>query len=240
MTSLLEWSQSEEVRQSVCLKFNIPEGMQPDLKVFDQSDIEVDGEVFEEIVNESPGTFKVMLSKEELDASLSSTSSSCSAASDDTIILNVTMCDPPEEAAAVEGSQPKKPCHINCGAKALIEKILTTKPGGEKIMQEYAKIKSLKDGTRRQMINILTAEMTQTHGTSPPKSVKVLYAQGIVALFPYLEDPYSQHGYEHYYDPESGSGYLAWRLKTIQRKSAEERGVSVSKSPKIGGPSRKL
>lgn len=89
-----------------------------------------------------------------------------------------------------------------------------------------------------------------------------MYAQGIVALFPYLEDPYSQHGYvskwviaklcryslfemlilllnnlfiitqEHYYDPESGSGYLAWRLKTIQRKTAEERGASVSKSPK--------
>ncbi|XP_039527428.1 uncharacterized protein LOC120479215 [Pimephales promelas] len=75
-------------------------------------------------------------------------------------------------------------------------------------------------------------------GHPPPKSVRVMYAQGIVALFPYLEDPYSQHGYEHYYDPESGSGYLAWRLKTIQRKSAEERGASVSKSPKVGGPGR--
>ncbi|XP_059181027.1 uncharacterized protein LOC131959826 [Centropristis striata] len=50
-----------------------------------------------------------MLSNEELDASLSS---SCSAASEDTIILNFTMCDPPEEAAAAQGSQPKRPCHI--------------------------------------------------------------------------------------------------------------------------------
>ncbi|XP_034552483.1 uncharacterized protein LOC117821998 isoform X1 [Notolabrus celidotus] len=166
-------------------------------------------------------------------ASLSSSSSS---ASDDTIILNFTMCDPPEEAATAEGSQPKRPCHINYEAKALIEKVLTTKPGGGLIMQEYARTKSLEDATRRQMINILAAEMTETHGTSPPKSVRVTYAQGIVALFPYLEDPYSQHGYEHYYDPESGSGYLAWRLKTIQRKSAEERGNSLSKSPKIGGP----
>ncbi|KAK6303658.1 hypothetical protein J4Q44_G00261120 [Coregonus suidteri] len=104
-------------------------------------------------------------------------------------------------------------------------------------MQEYGKTKSLTDATRRQMINILAAEMTETHGTSPPKSVRVMYAQGIVALFPYLEDPYSQHGYDHYYDPESGSGYLAWRLKTI-RKTAEERGASVSKSPKVGGPGR--
>lgn len=72
--------------------------------------------------------------------------------------------------------------------------------------------------------------------TSPAKSVRVMYAWGIVALFPYLQDPYSQNGYvskgdfatlitqllseilitlsiwmylitqEHYYDPESSSG----------------------------------
>lgn len=46
----------------------------------------------------------------------------------------------------------------------LIEKILTSKPGGERIMQEYAKTKTLTDPTRRQMINILAAEMTETHG----------------------------------------------------------------------------
>ncbi|KAL7877266.1 hypothetical protein SRHO_G00039090 [Serrasalmus rhombeus] len=44
------------------------------------------------------------------------------------------------------------------------------------------------------------------------------------------------HDEEHYYDPESGSGYLVWRLKTIQRKTAEERSASGSKSPKVGGP----
>ncbi|XP_058626032.1 uncharacterized protein LOC131536881 [Onychostoma macrolepis] len=221
--------------KEVCLKFNIPESRQPDIKVYDQSDTEVDTEVFEEIVKESPGTFRIMLGNGGLGASQSS---SCSGTSDDTVILNFMMCDPVEEVAAAEGSQPKRPCHINYEAKVLIEKILTSKPGGERIMQEYGKTKSLTDATRRQMINILAAEMTETHGTSPPKSVRVMYAQGIVALFPYLEDPYSQHGYEHYYDPESGSGYLAWRLKTIQRKTAEERGASVNKSPKVGGPGR--
>ncbi|KAI5624346.1 hypothetical protein C0J50_15868, partial [Silurus asotus] len=40
---------------------------------------------------------------------------------------------------------------------------LTSKPGGKQIMQEYGKTKSLKDTTRRQMINILAAEMTETH-----------------------------------------------------------------------------
>lgn len=51
---------------SVCLKFNIPEGRQPDMKVLDQSDTEVDREVFEEIVKESPGTLRVMLINQEL------------------------------------------------------------------------------------------------------------------------------------------------------------------------------
>ncbi|XP_034757289.1 uncharacterized protein LOC117962231 [Etheostoma cragini] len=93
-----------------------------------------------------------------------SQSSSCSGTSDATIILNLMMGDPVEEIAADEGSQPKRPCHINYEANMLIEKILTSKPGGERIMQEYGKTKSLTDATRRQMINILAAEMTETHG----------------------------------------------------------------------------
>lgn len=38
--------------------------------------------------------------------------------------------------------------------------------------------------------------------------------------------------YRNFSTIQSGSGYLAWRLKTIQRKSAEERDASASKSPK--------
>ncbi|XP_066508846.1 uncharacterized protein [Hoplias malabaricus] len=220
--------------KEVLLKFNIPERRQLDMKVYDQSNTEVDSEVFEEIAKESPGTFRVTLYSEELGTSQSSSSSSVR--SDDTVTLNLTVCDPHEEAVTFEEGQPKRPCRINCKAKALIENVLSSKPGGERIIQEYGKNKTLTDATRRQMINILAAEMTETHGTSPPKSVRVMYAQGIVALFPNLEDPYSQHGYEHYYDPESGSGYLAWRLKTIQRKTAEERGASGVRSPKVGGP----
>lgn len=49
----------------MCLKFNIPESRQQDLKVYDQSDTEVDIDVFEEIVKQSPGTFKVTLRNEE-------------------------------------------------------------------------------------------------------------------------------------------------------------------------------
>ncbi|XP_030008222.1 uncharacterized protein LOC115431732 [Sphaeramia orbicularis] len=85
------------------------------------------------------------------------------------------------------------------------------------------------------MINILVADMTEKHGTAPPRNVREMYARGIVELSPYLMDPYSKNGYEHVYDGESGSGYLAWRLKTIQRRSALSE--SRSSSPQLtGGP----
>ncbi|XP_045894758.1 uncharacterized protein LOC123962629 isoform X2 [Micropterus dolomieu] len=47
------------------------------------------------------------------------------------------------------------------------------------------------------MVNLLVADMMEVHG-----------------------NPYSGNGYEHFYDAESGSGYLAWRIKTVQRNTA--------------------
>ncbi|KAI3367654.1 hypothetical protein L3Q82_026496 [Scortum barcoo] len=78
------------------------------------------------------------------------------------------------------------------------------------------------------MVNILAADMTEIHGE--------MYACGIVALFPYLMDPYSKNGYEHFYDRESGSGYLAWRLKIIQRKSVISEGRRSPCQLTSGGP----
>jgi len=48
----------------VCLKFNTPEDREPDMKVCDQSDTEIDSEVFEELVQESGGPFRIILSNE--------------------------------------------------------------------------------------------------------------------------------------------------------------------------------
>ncbi|XP_078798880.1 uncharacterized protein LOC144990115 [Oryzias latipes] len=61
--------------------------------------------------------------------------------------------------------------------------------------------------------------MTSAYGRIPPISARTSYALGIVTLFPYLQDPYSKNGFEHYYDPDANSGYLAWRLKTVQRNT---------------------
>lgn len=43
----------------------------------------------------------------------------------------------------------------------LVESILTKKPGGECIINEYNRSKFLTDETRRKMVNILAADMTE-------------------------------------------------------------------------------
>ncbi|CAJ1048219.1 uncharacterized protein LOC115584563 isoform X3 [Xyrichtys novacula] len=47
------------------------------------------------------------------------------------------------------------------------------------------------------------------------------YARGITALFPYLADPRGRFGYEHFYNAGDGSGYLAQRLKSLQKEASE-------------------
>ncbi|XP_058867922.1 uncharacterized protein LOC117409960 [Acipenser ruthenus] len=102
----------------------------------------------------------------------------------------------------------------------MISAILDLKAGGEKIFLEFAKTKSLSDSTRRLLVNMLVADMIEKHGRVPPSSVCTKHALGIVTLLPYLKDPDSSNGYEHYCDAESGSGYLAWRIKTVQRNTS--------------------
>lgn len=70
-----------------------------------------------------------------------------------------------------------------------------------------------------------------------------MYARGIVTFFSYLSGPYSKNGYEHYYDGEGGTGYLAWRIKAIQRCTAKGRRLSSgapgdgsSSEDQCGGP----
>ncbi|KAK2845983.1 hypothetical protein Q7C36_010837, partial [Tachysurus vachellii] len=130
-----------------------------------------------------------------------------------------------QDTVIIEQSSSRKRMRLDDEAKKLVETILVQKPGVERIINEYNRTKSLGDETRRKMV-ILAADMTEKNGTSPPRQVKEKYARGIVTLFPYLSDTFSKNGYEHYYDGESGTGYLAWRIKTIQRGLAKERRAS--------------
>ncbi|XP_047197196.1 uncharacterized protein LOC118114493, partial [Hippoglossus stenolepis] len=92
----------------------------------------------------------------------------------------------------------------------------------------------------KQMVNLLVADMMEVHGRIPPTYVRTKYALGIITLFPCLRDPYSKNGYEHYYDAESGSGYLAWRIKTVQRSTAvQSRRCSTSATYQDGPKSKR-
>ncbi|KAM4547514.1 uncharacterized protein V3H82_021101 [Fundulus diaphanus] len=123
-------------------------------------------------------------------------------------------------------------------AKKRVEGVLQSKSGGEEVLQEYKTTETLSDATRRQMVNILVAHMIDEHGPLPAKANREEYALGIVTLFPSLKDPYSKKGYEHFYDAASSTGYISWRLKTIQRKIRRGSLVAPSSSKDIlyGGP----
>lgn len=102
--------------------------------------------------------------------------------------------------------------------KELVKQLLETKPGGEKILREYRQTKEVKDPLRRKLVNIVVAAMIEKYGSAPPMDVRTRYALGIVTLFPCLKDPYSQKGYEHVFDAQSNEGYIAWKLKNMQRE----------------------
>ncbi|XP_027869957.1 uncharacterized protein LOC114142738 [Xiphophorus couchianus] len=80
-------------------------------------------------------------------------------------------------------------------AKSLVEGVLQSKSGGEEILQEYETTETLTDATKRQMVNILVADMIDKHGHLPTKAIREKYAFGIVTLFPSLKDPYTKKGY---------------------------------------------
>ncbi|KAJ4937018.1 hypothetical protein JOQ06_001602 [Pogonophryne albipinna] len=75
--------------------------------------------------------------------------------------------------------------------------------------------------------------------TSPSRRVKEEYAKGITSLFPNLADPRSKFGFEHYYKAKDGSGYLAWRLKFVQKGASEGQKKTLRQSL-TGGPKAAL
>ncbi|KAM7423196.1 hypothetical protein PAMA_010972 [Pampus argenteus] len=226
--------------QEVLDKFSLQAQLVADgvLGLTDTSETEVDGDTFDELVKSGVKNFKVGYRQYPVtDISVEE--------SDPCVMLvpsPASLADPPPSPASTPDSAAQSPAssissdstiilpptkHRKTARKDLdrdearqrVETALSSNPKGEEIFKEYKKTKTLSVVTRKQMVNILVAEMVETHGRVPPMHVRASYALGIVTLFPYLQDPYSKHGYEHYYDPEANTGYLAWRLKTVQRNT---------------------
>ncbi|XP_051981656.1 uncharacterized protein LOC127643119 [Xyrauchen texanus] len=94
-------------------------------------------------------------------------------------------------------------------AKRIVHDALEKKSGGEEVLEEYQTSKTLKHSTRRQIVNIVVSHVTDIHGRIPTRKQRETYALGIISLFPSLRDPFSTNGYEHFYDPEKGTGFIS-------------------------------
>ncbi|XP_030608908.1 uncharacterized protein LOC115796684 isoform X1 [Archocentrus centrarchus] len=225
--------------QEVHAKFNLASGVSVDLK--DSSGVDVDADIFDELLRSATVSFKVVTERfvapvdqsevtdasfSSEDGSFSSVESPSSASSSSTVITENTKA---QRRRLVEGPPDSEM------AKNIVYVALHQKPGGEDVIKEYNKTRSLSDPTRKKLVNILVADMIESHGRVPPVNIRITYALGIVTLFPSLKDNGSPTGYEHYYDPLSGQGYLAYRLKTVQRNTASDFKRS-SKSAHQGGP----
>ncbi|KAJ8003318.1 hypothetical protein DPEC_G00147080 [Dallia pectoralis] len=170
-------------QQRVAKKFDLPT---MDVKVLDVSKTEIDEEAFEYLLSiPDLGVLEIHIpGTASLNESFSSSSfgdTAGSSGSDDTVILELS----PFEINRAEDSD----------LSQMTENILKSSPGGEKVINEYYRTKSLSDGRRRDMVKILVAHMTNEHGTSPSRPMKEEYAKGIISLFAYLADPKSNLGY---------------------------------------------
>ncbi|XP_066506431.1 uncharacterized protein [Hoplias malabaricus] len=215
-------------------KFGIPDAA--GLYIFDETDTAVEEDVFLELIEANPDlcfTVRDSVSDEDFSpldhstpSSLTDTQSSFSSDSD---FLSQRYRNRTRSTTEVTESE---------AAKEMVENALLNKPGGQDVLEEYKSDKSLKHRTRRQLVNILASHMTEMHGRIPSRKQKEKYALGIITLFPSLKDPFSPKGYEHFYDGEKGTGYLAWRLKTMSRNRSHQPAKAIT-APQAQGPNRR-
>ncbi|XP_030002467.1 uncharacterized protein LOC115427883 [Sphaeramia orbicularis] len=107
--------------------------------------------------------------------------------------------DSPQSQNAFMFLDPESPCgkhqKMNTEGLQLVESVLTTKPGGERIINEHDETQTLLDVSRTKMVKTLTADMAEKNRTSPSREVKDMCTKGITTLPPSLRDPLSKNGY---------------------------------------------
>ncbi|CAM4735548.1 unnamed protein product [Leuciscus chuanchicus] len=180
---------------------------QGEAKLFDEIGIEVDEDVFEEVLKQTNlGVF--LLKFEKYSNELAQTpavshegSSSVTAnyESDDVAILG-------------DGTLSRKQQRAEDEARILSME-------GQKSLRFHQK-----------NLHLCSEDQQKSYCTSPPKRIREMYAQGIVALFPYLHDPYTKKWICN------GQGYLTWKIKNIQRNIAPSENRRSLPQSFSGGP----
>ncbi|XP_039505667.1 uncharacterized protein LOC120461509, partial [Pimephales promelas] len=212
------------------------------LQVFDDTDTNVEEDIFHELIEGSPHLCLTVRCPEEditvgLSDEFSPTRSSTPSTCTDTLSLSSTDHEETERAVQNQAAMVSNSFSIDAEkAKRTVRDALEKKSGGEEVLEEYQTTKTLKHSTRRQLVNIVVSHMTEIHGRIPTRKQRETYALGIISLFPSLKDPFSAKGYEHFYDPEKGTGFISWRLKTLSRKNPKRVRLEMTES---AGPSRR-
>ncbi|XP_041644674.1 uncharacterized protein LOC121510612 [Cheilinus undulatus] len=234
-------------------KFLIPEDRK--LKVTDDQGTEVDEDVFPELATVKDICFIICIDDDLLPADLSKkmadtvdlgkyiTLTTCdftllwqgeaSSSPSLTDTLSISTLISPRSDTSDAGCQIVQPKMDSISVRNMVEQILTSKPAGMTVIKEYEDTGPLKDSTRRLMVNILVAHMREKKGRAVNKTTKEFHALGIVSLFPSLKDPYSKK--EHFYDIQSNTGFLEWRVKTVQHQS-KTASTSIKRAVLKGGP----
>ncbi|KAK7904815.1 hypothetical protein WMY93_017422 [Mugilogobius chulae] len=189
--------------QEVTDKFSLHEQLERrgELCLTDETGTEVDADIFDELLKSGVKEFRVNCQYPVTDLHIDIVNDSC-------------------DSSVVQLSQPATPSSSQHSptspAPSLLESLSSPSSNGSDSVIMVSTTKKKKAAH---------AEMDRVDAlqTAPPRCVRTSYARGIVALFPYLEDPFSKNGFEHFYDPAGNTGYLAWRLKTVQRNSSETR-----------------
>nr|XP_055067924.1 uncharacterized protein LOC129449159 isoform X2 [Misgurnus anguillicaudatus] len=226
---------SEFIRE-VKTKFGLPDAAQ--LNIFDETDTAVEEDIFLELLEANPDiclTVRDSISDED-HSTPSSLTDTISLSSSDRDLTELGIPTDSNRSSKEDTTSSATKASVSEAAKEMVENALLKKPGGEDILEEYKSENSLMHRTRRQLVNILASDITERHGI-PSRQQKEKYALGIITLFPSLKDPFSPKGYEHFYDGEKGTGYLAWRLKTISRTSGK-RPVKEASVHQAQGPKR--
>ncbi|KAF4118756.1 hypothetical protein G5714_000807 [Onychostoma macrolepis] len=181
-------------------KFNLLHGANVVLKDSAGVDVDVDADIFDELVRTSKVSFQIWdgdksnnVPQAETDFSEPSCpelsfSSVESESSDSTVIPQSS------KARKKRFLEEFSDCNVS---KDRVHAALHSKPGGSDILKEYEQMKSLSDKTRKKLVNILVADMVEKYGRIPPVSIRVSYALGIVTLFPNLNDKCSPTGYKN-------------------------------------------
>ncbi|XP_039539974.1 uncharacterized protein LOC120487716 [Pimephales promelas] len=211
-------------------KFSIQEDLA--VTVTDDTGTEVDKDVFPDLMTTSGLVFVI----HELNDIGPSTPQSSVSLDTDTLSLTSKSSEDSEwlspKRFRMDGDEDSQ----SLQARDFIKEILQTRPGGANVLKEFEDTGTISDDMRKQMVNILVAHMIETEGRVPHRLTKQKYGLGIITLFPSLRDPQGRTGYEHFYDGQKNTGFLSWRLKTVQRGTKPSANKDDPKTEEKGGP----